>query len=123
MTKADKIRRYLAKGMKAADIVKKLGCNSSEVYRLVKPKTKKSAPKVARQTVNDIQIGGNHYKKYGTFQPWDVIGGWGLGFLDGNVVKYVARFRNKGGIEDLQKAKHYLDKLIEVETMNHKNRT
>lgn len=122
MTKADKIRRYLAKGMKAADIVRKLDCNPSEVYRLTKS-SKKPAPKVAQQTVNDIQIGGDHYKKYGTLQPWDVIGGWGLGFLDGNVVKYVARFRSKGGIEDLQKAKHYLDKLIEVEAMNHKNRT
>lgn len=65
--------------------------------------------------VNETQIGGDHYKKYGDVQPWDVIQTWGLGFLDGNVVKYVARFRSKGGIEDLKKAQHYLSKLIEVE--------
>lgn len=63
---------------------------------------------------NEVQVGGQHYKTLEP-QPWDVITGWGLGFLDGNVVKYVARFRSKGGVEDLEKAKHYLDKLIEVE--------
>lgn len=48
-------------------------------------------------------------------EPWDVIQHWGLGFLDGNVVKYVARWRTKNGLEDLKKARHYLDKQIEVE--------
>lgn len=36
------------------------------------------------------------------------------GFLRGNAIKYLARCDNKGGIEDLKKARHYLDKLIEV---------
>lgn len=61
---------------------------------------------------NDHQIGGAHYKKH-TIQPWDAISDWGLGFLDGNVVKYIARWRNKDGLNDLMKARHYLDKLIE----------
>jgi hypothetical protein len=39
-----------------------------------------------------------------------------LGFLQGNAIKYLARWKDKGGIEDLRKARHYLDKLIEVET-------
>lgn len=64
---------------------------------------------------NAEQVGGAHYKQLDP-QPWDVIGAWGLGFLDGNVVKYVARYRNKGGIKDLKKAQHYLTKLIEVES-------
>jgi len=63
---------------------------------------------------NDVQVGGQHYKQL-EFQPWDVITSWGLGFLDGNVVKYIARWRSKDGLKDLHKARHYLDKLIENE--------
>jgi len=63
---------------------------------------------------NDTQVGGMHYKGY-DIQVWDAIESWGLGFLDGNVIKYVARWRKKNGLEDLKKARHYLDKLIEVE--------
>lgn len=37
------------------------------------------------------------------------------GYLAGNVVKYIARYRDKNGVEDLKKARHYLDKLIEIE--------
>lgn len=65
-------------------------------------------------TANDVQIGGDHYKSH-PIQPWDFIVANDLGFLEGNVVKYVCRFRKKNGLADLEKAKHYLDKLIEVE--------
>lgn len=63
---------------------------------------------------NSIQIGGEHYKNK-AIQPWDFISSNNMGFLAGNVVKYVARYREKNGLQDLEKAKHYLDKLIEVE--------
>lgn len=66
-------------------------------------------------TVNDIQHGGTHYKKYGDLQPWDVITKWGLGYLDGTALKYIARWKDKNGIEDLEKAIHFLQKTIEVE--------
>lgn len=66
-------------------------------------------------TVNNIQHGGTHYKEK-TVQPWDYIAANGLGYFEGNVVKYVSRWRDKGGVEDLRKARHYLDKLIELET-------
>jgi hypothetical protein len=49
-------------------------------------------------------------------QPWDYIIANNLNYLEGNIVKYVSRWRQKGGVEDLRKAKHYLEKLIEVET-------
>ena len=62
---------------------------------------------------NEVQVGGEHYKDK-HIQPWDAIHAWGLGFFSGNVVKYVARHREKNGIEDLKKARHYLDKLIEL---------
>ena len=63
---------------------------------------------------NETQVGGEHYRTK-KIQPWDYIVANGLGFLDGNVIKYTTRFAEKGGIEDLRKARHYLDKLIEVE--------
>ena len=59
----------------------------------------------------DIQIGGSHYKDL-KIQPIDYIMGNSLGYCEGNVVKYVSRWRDKGGIEDLRKAKHYIDFLI-----------
>jgi len=62
---------------------------------------------------NDIQVAGDHYKSK-AIQPWDYIVSNDLGYLEGNVVKYVSRWRDKGGIDDLRKAQHYLAKLIEV---------
>lgn len=61
------------------------------------------------------QVGGNHYTRLAV-QPWDAMKAWMtkaqfVGYLRGNVVKYIAR--DKNGIEDLKKARHYLDKLIE----------
>jgi hypothetical protein len=66
-------------------------------------------------TANDTQIGGDHYKAK-PIQPWDFIHGNGIGYLEGNAIKYLCRWRDKGGIDDLRKARHYIDKLIEVES-------
>jgi hypothetical protein len=63
---------------------------------------------------NERQEGGAHYKTH-RHETWDVILDWGLGYLDGNAVKYLSRWRLKGGVEDLKKARHYIDKLIETE--------
>lgn len=60
------------------------------------------------------QHGGDHYRRKG-IQPIDVIFDWGLNFAEGSIVKYVARWRDKGGVDDLQKAKHYLEMLIRWE--------
>ena len=64
---------------------------------------------------NKYMVGGAHYKQH-TYETWDVIADWGLGYFDGNAVKYLSRWRHKGGVEDLRKARHYIDKLIEMET-------
>ena len=64
-------------------------------------------------TANDMQIGGDHYMDK-TIQPWDYIVSNDLGFLEGNIIKYITRWNYKGGVEDLRKAQHYLAKLIEV---------
>lgn len=61
-----------------------------------------------------IQIGGDHYKKY-KIQPVEYIHANNLDFFQGNVVKYITRFRDKNGIEDLKKIKHFIDLLIELE--------
>lgn len=65
-------------------------------------------------SVNARQVGGTHYQKLDP-APWDVITAWGLGYLDGTALKYIARWKDKGGIEDLRKAIHFLQKKIEVE--------
>lgn len=64
-------------------------------------------------TANARQIGGEHYRKYGHLQPWDVIIHFKLDYLTGNAVKYLLRWRDKGGIEDIRKAMHYIEKLVE----------
>lgn len=66
------------------------------------------------QSARDIQVGGQHYKVK-AMQPWDIIDAWGLDFYAGNVLKYLLRAKYKNGIEDLKKARHYLDKMIEDE--------
>lgn len=63
---------------------------------------------------NQRQIGGVHYKLQ-AIEPWDYIVANELPFLEGSIIKYVSRHRRKGGVEDLEKAKHFLEKLIEVE--------
>jgi UDP-3-O-acyl-N-acetylglucosamine deacetylase len=61
------------------------------------------------------QINGNHYKSL-TIQPVEYIHANNIPFLEGNVIKYVTRWRNKNGIADLEKAKHYIELLIELES-------
>lgn len=73
-----------------------------------------------RTGADNYQVGGSHYQK--AIQPWDAMEAWMThdefcGYLRGNVIKYVARYREKGGVEDLKKAKHYLVKLIETEDL------
>lgn len=65
-------------------------------------------------TANDVQVAGTHYKNK-AIQPWDYIIGNNLGYLEGNIVKYVSRWKDKGGVDDLKKAQHYLTKLIETQ--------
>lgn len=63
-------------------------------------------------SANNKQEGGHHYRNL-SMQPWDYIIANNLGYMEGNIIKYVTRYKEKGGVEDLKKARHYLDKLIE----------
>ena len=63
------------------------------------------------ESPSDRQVGGSHYKRH-SIQPWDIIDEYGLGFYEGNVLKYL--LRDKGNRrEDLEKAVHYLEKMLE----------
>ena len=63
---------------------------------------------------SDIQIGGDHYKDL-PIQPIEFIHANSIPFCEANAIKYLCRWRKKNGIADLQKAKHYIDLLIELE--------
>ncbi|MEX8520043.1 MAG: DUF3310 domain-containing protein [Leptothrix sp. (in: b-proteobacteria)] len=69
---------------------------------------------MVEQSALATQEGGNHYKKL-AIQPVEYIHANGIGYFEGNILKYVTRWRDKGGIEDLKKAQHYLALLIEFE--------
>lgn len=65
------------------------------------------------ETALDTQIGGEHYKKH-AIQPVEFITKNALGFLEGCVIKRICRYEDKNGLEDLKKAKHEIDLLIEL---------
>lgn len=60
------------------------------------------------------QVAGNHYKDL-KIQPVEYIHANGLGYMEGNVIKYITRWRKKDGRKDLEKARHYIDLLLELE--------
>jgi len=62
----------------------------------------------------DVQIGGSHYKDM-PIQPMEFSMANNMDACQHTIIKYVSRFREKGGIQDLQKAKHVIDMLIEFE--------
>ena len=62
----------------------------------------------------DTQVDGDHYNKR-AIQPVEFCYANGLNFIEGSIVKYITRWRDKGGVKDLNKIKHYVDLLIELE--------
>lgn len=74
----------------------------------------KPAPVSATPSALDVQIGGAHYKSM-PIQPMEFSMANGMDACQHTIIKYVARFRAKGGIQDLEKARHVLDMLIEFE--------
>lgn len=59
------------------------------------------------------QVGGDHYSKLSP-EPWDLYYPWELDFFTMSAISYISRWKNKGGVEDLRKAIHYLEKRIEI---------
>jgi len=62
---------------------------------------------------NDTQVGGSHYKKGGE-EHWDRVYRLNLDYFQGQITKYIERWKDKNGLEDLRKARHFLDKYIEL---------
>lgn len=62
----------------------------------------------------DVQVGGGHYKGK-AIQPIEYIHANNLNYSEGAIVKYISRWREKGGVEDLKKIKHFVDLLIAME--------
>ena len=60
------------------------------------------------------QVGGSHYASM-VFQPVEFITANNLGFLGGNIIKYVCCHRNKNGADDIKKAIHYCELLLQME--------
>lgn len=103
------------------EVAAKFGCSIPNTYTYQKVAAQTDRSSVLRSpepNPRDMQVGGDHYSSKAV-QPWDAMESWMSreefsGFLRGNVIKYVSRYQDKGGLEDLQKANHYLSKLIEI---------
>lgn len=63
-------------------------------------------------SANDRQVGGAHYM--GSIQHWDFAAQRGYDYFQGQITKYVDRWKNKNGLQDLKKAQHFLEKYIEL---------
>ena len=69
--------------------------------------------KIRADIAKKKQVGGSHYKKY-KIQPIEFITANEIGFIEGNVIKYLLRFKEKNGLQDLDKAIHYVELLKEL---------
>ncbi|MCP4651087.1 MAG: DUF3310 domain-containing protein [PVC group bacterium] len=68
-----------------------------------------------KQKASDTQVGGSHYKNF-AIQPIEFIAKNNLSFIQGSIIKYACRYNQKGTpLQDIQKIKHYVDLLIELE--------
>jgi hypothetical protein len=69
---------------------------------------------LGKKLASEKQVGGNHYKQY-AIQPIDFIEANNIPYIEGNVIKYLLRWRDKNGVEDLDKAIHYIELLKGIE--------
>ena len=65
-------------------------------------------------SANDRQVEGDHYKGFGGLEHWDVVDIFSLDYFQGQITKYVMRWKDKNGVDDLKKAQHFLEKYIEL---------
>jgi hypothetical protein len=127
-SKATKVSEYFLKHPNAVpkDVGAKFKMHMPQVYAIRKRvlsgsmlgRINDQITDAVTQTVNLQQVGGSHYKNMAV-QPWVAMESWMTpeqftGFLRGNAIKYLARCDVKGGLDDIKKARHYIDKLVEV---------
>ena len=82
--------------------------------RLASFRSYNASPATPAASALDVQIGGDHYKSM-PIQPMEFSMANGLDACQHTAIKYITRFRAKGGVQDLEKAKHVIDMLIEFE--------
>lgn len=75
---------------------------------------RKTPPGARADGANATQVGGLHYNQFGAWQHWDMAWYFKLDPFQYQITKYVMRYRDKGGMKDLQKARHFLDKYMEL---------
>lgn len=122
-TKATKAAEYFLKYPNATpkDVGARFSMHLPQVYAVRKRVLTGALDSVLPAVDNNAdqqQVGGNHYKDL-SVQPWVAMESWMTteqfaGFLRGNAIKYLARCDSKGGLEDVKKAQHYIQKLLEV---------
>jgi hypothetical protein len=140
MNKAEKIKKLIRAGAPIKEIVKKLKVSKSYVYLVkggkqpvyeLKPyptlhsdayfdPEQTNEPEMPIPQLPDtidplkLQVGGDHYKDM-PIQPVEFIHANGIPYIEGAVIKYVCRWRTKNGMEDLKKAAHFLELLMQLE--------
>lgn len=77
----------------------------------------KQREEFTEEKASDLQIGGNHYKKF-KIQPAEFCYKNNIPYLEATAIKYLCRWKDKGGLQDLEKAKHFIDLLIEFQNAN-----
>lgn len=87
--------------------------NPYDMSEVLKQQTRAQAQETA-PGANSRQVGGTHYKTGGE-EHWDRVNRLQLDYFQGQITRYVERWKKKNGVEDLRKARHFLDKYIEIE--------
>jgi hypothetical protein len=100
------------------DYWSELYCKYRDDYLNKENEIKKELMEIKKEATHDgallKQVGGNHYKEM-VIQPIEFVHKNNLNFCQGNVIKYITRYKNKNGIEDLKKVKHYAELLAKLE--------
>ena len=78
----------------------------------------KASDRHVKERALDRQVAGTHYKKF-KIQPAEFCYVNDIPYLEATAIKYLCRWKDKGGIQDLEKAKHFIDLLIEFQNANH----
>ena len=71
-------------------------------------------PKDAQALASQYQVGGDHYRG-AEFQHWDLVRVFEWDYFQAQAIKYIMRYKMKGGVQDLEKAQHFIVKMIEME--------
>jgi len=93
-------------------------CEHRETHDMVDDTVPPNVPFLLTEKVipaSEVQVGGRHYADM-PVQPAYFIHANSIPYIEGAVIKYICRWRTKNGIEDLRKARHYIDLLIEYES-------